>query len=82
MVGTLQAALHAASEEEAEEWLAVEIRLKGKSKALHKACFHLNVFYCFILLFQARLSTDLSFPIQKPGCHFCLRGRRGGKGIT
>lgn len=50
-------------------------QIKGKKQGF-AAFFNLNVFYSFILLFQARVSRDLFSPTQKPRHRFCLRGRR------
>lgn len=51
-------------------------QIKGKKQGF-TAFFYRNIFYRFILLFQARVSRDLSSPIEKLGCRFYLRGRRG-----
>lgn len=81
MVGMLWAALAAASKGEAEEWLAGEVRLKGKSK-ISQPFFNLNAFYRFIPLFQARVRRDLFSPHSKARLLFSLEGQQGCKAIT
>lgn len=54
-------------------------QIKGKKQGFTACFFYLSVFYWFTLLFQAVVSGDLSFSIQKLGCCFCLRGRRDAR---
>lgn len=77
-VCALWAALCTASKGRQENgWCGDQI--KGKKQGFTACFFYLSVFYWFTLLFQAVVSGDLSFSIQKLGCCFCLRGRRDAR---